>query len=103
MRDRLRARADELPAGPASGAVKDSVERELGNRFDAGYRKILEVLTADRYFRLLDDLEDFRDNPPVRPLASGPAGKVAAKRVTRRPGGCAAPTGRPCVPGGCCP
>jgi CHAD domain-containing protein len=83
MRERLRAHAAELPPGEASGAVKDSVERELGNRFDAGYRKVLEVLTADRYFRLLDDLEDFRDNPPVRPLASGPAGKVAAKRVAK--------------------
>lgn len=83
MRERLRAHAAELPPGQASRAVQDSVERELGNRFDAGYRKALEVLAADRYFRLLDDLEDFRDNPPVRPPASGPGGKVAAKRVKK--------------------
>lgn len=84
MRERLGTHAAELPAEQsAGGAVQDRLERELGNRFDAGYRKVQEVLVTDRYFRLLDDLEDFRDNPPVRPQASGPAGKVARKRVKK--------------------
>lgn len=84
MRERLGTHAAELPAEQSTGgAVRDRLERELGNRFDAGYRKVQEVLVTDRYFRLLDDLEDFRDNPPLRPQASGPAGKVARKRVRK--------------------
>ena len=82
MRERLRTHVAELPPEQAS-AVNGRLERELGRRFDAGYRRVQEVLMADRYFRLLDDLEDFRDNPPVRPAASAPAGTVAGKRVKK--------------------
>lgn len=82
MRERLRTHVAELPPEQAS-AVNGRLEHELGRRFDAGYRRVQEVLMADRYFRLLDDLEDFRDNPPVRPAASAPAGTVAGKRVKK--------------------
>lgn len=83
MLDRLREHAAELPPDRAGDVVKERVERELGTRFDAGYRKAQEVLLTDRYFRLLDDLEGFRDQPPVRPLASAPGRKVAGKLVNR--------------------
>ena len=83
MLERLRQHAAELPPEQAGDVVKERVERELGARFDAGYRKAQEVLLTDRYFRLLDDLEGFRDYPPVRPLASTPARKVAGKLVNR--------------------
>jgi CHAD domain-containing protein len=81
MLDRLRTHADKLPPGEGADAVKQRIERELGTRLDAGYRKAQEVLLTDRYFRLLDDLEDFRDHPPVRPAASAPARKAARKLV----------------------
>ena len=61
--------------------VKQRIERELVTRLEAGYRKTQEVLLTDRYFRLLDDLEDFRDHPPVRPAAAAPARKAARKLV----------------------
>lgn len=83
MLDRLRQHAAELPPEQAADVVKERVERELGTRFNAGYRKAQEVLLTDRYFRLLDDLEDFRAHPPVRPLASSPGRKVAGKLVNR--------------------
>lgn len=83
MLARLRQHAAELPPEQAGDVVKERVERELGTRFDAGYRKAQEVLLTDRYFRLLDDLEGFRDYPPVRPVASAPARKVAGKLVNR--------------------
>ena len=38
---------------------------------------------SGRYFRLLDDLEAFRDHPPVRPQAEAPGRKVAAKLVDK--------------------
>lgn len=83
MLERLRQHAAELPPEQAGDLVRARVERELGTRFNAGYRKAQEVLLTDRYFRLLDDLEGFRDYPPVRPLASSPARKVAGKLVNR--------------------
>lgn len=83
MLERLRQHTAELPPEQAGDVVKERVERELGTRFDAGYRKAQEVLLSDRYFRLLDDLEGFRDYPPVRPLASSPGRKVARKLVNR--------------------
>lgn len=83
MLDRLRQHAAELPPEQAADVVKERVERELGTRFNAGYRKAQEVLLTDRYFRLLDDLEDFRAHPPVRPVASSPGRKVAGKLVNR--------------------
>lgn len=81
MQDRLRKQIGKLPPGEAADDVKRRIERELGSRLDAGYRKAQEVLLTDRYFRLLDDLEDFRDHPPVRPAASAPARKAARKLV----------------------
>jgi CHAD domain-containing protein len=81
MLDRLRTHTDKLPPGEGTDDVKQRIERELGTRLDAGYRKAQEVLLTDRYFRLLDDLEDFRDHPPVRPAASAPARKAARKLV----------------------
>lgn len=83
MLERLRQHTAELPPEQAGDVVKERVERELGTRFDAGYRKAQEVLLSDRYFRLLDDLEGFRDYPPVRPLASSPGRKVVRKLVNR--------------------
>ncbi|HKS02214.1 MAG TPA: CHAD domain-containing protein, partial [Arthrobacter sp.] len=81
MQDRLRTSIGKLPPGEGADDVKRRIERELGIRLDAGYRKTQEVLLTDRYFRLLDDLEDFRDHPPVRPAASGRARKAAGKLV----------------------
>lgn len=82
MRERLRTHVAELPPEQAR-AVNHRLDRELGDRFDAGYRKVQEMLMADRYFRLLDDLEDFRDNPPLSPAAAAPAGTVTRKRVKK--------------------
>ncbi|MBT2534241.1 CYTH and CHAD domain-containing protein [Arthrobacter sp. ISL-48] len=81
--ERLRRHMDELPEGPAVALVKSSVEHELGGRFDSGYRKMQEVLLSERYFRLLDDLEEFRDSPPVRPEGTASGRKMAAKLVEK--------------------
>lgn len=81
-RERVLADVDALPPEQAH-AVKDGLERELGGRFTAGYRRVQEVLVSDRYYRLLDDLEEFRDKPPALPAAAAPAGRVAGKRIGR--------------------
>ena len=83
LMDRLRGHVEELPPDQASPLVLESVERDLGARIDSGYRKVQKVLLSERYFRLLDDLEAFRDQPPVRPKGGAPARKVGAKAVEK--------------------
>ncbi|MCE3292504.1 MAG: metal-chelation protein [Arthrobacter sp.] len=81
-RERVLAGVNALPPEQAD-AVRDRLERELGDRFTAGYRRVQEVLVSDRYYRLLDALEEFRDNPPALPAGAAPAGQVAGKRIGR--------------------
>ncbi|WP_457974023.1 CYTH and CHAD domain-containing protein [Arthrobacter sp. D1-17] len=81
-RERILAGVGALPPEQAD-AVKDRLERELGDRFAAGYRRVQEVLVSERYYRLLDDLEEFRDNPPALPAAAAPAARVTGKRIGR--------------------
>ncbi|MDR7157356.1 CYTH and CHAD domain-containing protein [Arthrobacter sp. BE255] len=81
MLDRLRGHIDDLEPGPAATAVKAQLEKELGDTLDAAYRKVQGTLLSERYYRLLDDLERFRDQPPARPEADAPARKVAGKLV----------------------
>ncbi|MBO1269212.1 CYTH and CHAD domain-containing protein [Arthrobacter cavernae] len=81
MRERLRQHIHELPAEDMPGSVLESIEHELGTVYDSGYKAALQALATDRYYRLLDDLEDFRDHPPATSLASRSARKVTAKLV----------------------
>ena len=90
MLDRLRGHAAELPPGPASKAAAERLEEELGDTLDTAYRKLQKTLLSERYFRLLDNLEAFRDQPPTRPEGAAPARKAtgglarkAAKRLQR--------------------
>lgn len=80
---RLRGHLDELPPGQDSGAARDQVERKAGGAFDAGYRRLHEGLQSERYFRLLDNLEEFRDEPPVRTEPVVPGRRFAAKAVDK--------------------
>ena len=81
MRDRLRQRIDDLPESLRAGPVPEPMEREIGTAYNVDYRELLKVLESDRYYRLLDDLERFRDDPPASPRASRPARSVTAKLV----------------------
>jgi CHAD domain-containing protein len=44
---------------------------------------LVKTLGTGRYYRLLDDLENFRDHPPATHLASRPARKVTARLVDK--------------------
>ncbi|WP_248759348.1 CYTH and CHAD domain-containing protein [Pseudarthrobacter sp. SSS035] len=82
MLDRLRGHIAELPPVLAS-AVKDRLEDDLGASRDAAHRKLQMAMVSARYFQLLDGLEAFLDNPPVRPGAAAPARKAAGKLVAK--------------------
>jgi CHAD domain-containing protein len=73
----------ELPPGVGTDAAREQVERKAGATFDAGYRRVQKALQSERYFRLLDNLEDFRDHPPVRAEAVAAGRKLAAKAVDK--------------------
>lgn len=79
----LRGHLDELQPGPGTEAARSRVEQQLGSTYDAGYRRLQEALASDRYFRLLDSLEEFRDNPPLRTQAVTPAQRAAGKAVDK--------------------
>lgn len=81
--DRLRGHLEELPPGEGVHAVKARVEHKVGAAFDDGYRQLQEALRSDRYFRLLDELEAFRDSPPVRTEAVERGRRVSSKAVDR--------------------
>jgi CHAD domain-containing protein len=83
MLERLRGHAAELPPGPASKAAADRLEEELGNTLDTALRKLQKTLLSERYFRLLDDLESFRDQPPTRPERAAPARKATGRLVRK--------------------
>jgi CHAD domain-containing protein len=83
LMDRLRGHVEELDLDEASPVVLESLERDLGARYDSGYRKAQKVLLSERYFRLLDDLEAFRDQPPVRPQGGASARKAGAEAVEK--------------------
>ncbi|GGH91518.1 CHAD domain-containing protein [Arthrobacter liuii] len=83
MLARLRGQLDSLPPGDGVDAVRTEVEHNLGGTYDDGYRLLLAALQSERYFRLLDSLEAFRDNPPVLPKSVAPGRRMAAKAVDK--------------------
>ncbi|RAX18285.1 CHAD domain-containing protein [Pseudarthrobacter sp. AG30] len=83
LRAQLRSQLADLPPGEGLAAATAAVDHRTGENFDAAYRLLQEALGSARYFRLLDNLEDFRDNPPVRADAVTSGRKAAAKAVDK--------------------
>ncbi|WP_324642747.1 CYTH and CHAD domain-containing protein [Pseudarthrobacter sp. LT1] len=83
LRSRLRDQLGGLQPGDGTAGATARVEQRTGGDYDAAYRLLLEALGSGRYFRLLDKLEDFRDNPPVRADTVAPGRRAAAKAVDK--------------------
>jgi CHAD domain-containing protein len=75
----LAAEADDLVLGPISARI----EVELLADHRKAHDELVVSLRSERYFRLLDRLDDLIAAPPVTPLANGKAGKVLTKRVRK--------------------
>src|ERR1019366_4005659 len=69
MRDRVAAQPDELATGP----VGRRVDLELEDRRRGAHADQVAALEGDRYFRLLDALDDLVADPPLtaRAVADG--------------------------------
>lgn len=83
MRDRLRTHLQDPGGENGTITVPKAVERELEEAFNSGYRTTVGTLDGSRYHRLLDAIEDFRDNPPTTPTASKRAWPTTVKMVNR--------------------
>jgi len=83
MRERLRQRIRDLPKGCRAGPASGQIEHELGTAYNASHKEVLKTLVAERYYRLLDDLERFRAAPPATSRAFLPAHKETARLVNK--------------------
>ncbi|WP_406149136.1 CHAD domain-containing protein [Streptomyces sp. NBC_01012] len=83
IEERLRSGLDELPGtlvlGPVSARLTlTSVARRTGSR-----RRVATVLDADRYLALLDSLDAFVADPPLRPAAGRPPRDALPRAVLK--------------------
>ncbi|NKX49946.1 CYTH and CHAD domain-containing protein, partial [Arthrobacter deserti] len=67
----------------AMGPVSRRLEIDLGRSYRQARSAVLKALDEDRYFRLLDALDELLAAPPTTKLASRPARKVLPKLVKR--------------------
>jgi CHAD domain-containing protein len=79
LRDRIGELMNEQPDGSVSAPAASRINDELEAAFNSGYREMLRSLGTKRYFRLLESLEEFRDEPPAKPRAGKKARPVTAK------------------------
>lgn len=79
----LRGPLAALPDDAGSQAVRRRVHRHTEAVFTAGYRELLAALVSGRYFRLLDELESFRTDPPLRAVAVVSGRKATGKAMEK--------------------
>ncbi|MCR1161713.1 CYTH and CHAD domain-containing protein [Paenarthrobacter sp. UW852] len=83
LHERLRASLDELPAKLVLGPLHDELDQRMQVRLDTALSAIRERLDSARYYKLLEQLEEFTQAPPTILKGSRPAGKTTAKLVNK--------------------
>lgn len=89
VRERFAGRLDGLDAALIVGPVRARLSSDLLDAEHEAYDRIREVLGGERYFALLDALDDLMGTPPLTKAAGKPAGTLDAlaakswRRVTR--------------------
>lgn len=83
LRSRMREHLGELPPGEGAEAVRVLVETKAGSAYNGGYRLLQEALLSARYFQLLEDLEGFCRQPPLRSGGATTGRKAAAAAVDK--------------------
>jgi CHAD domain-containing protein len=83
----LRERLDELvesqPAELVLGPVAARIDGDLAYAYRDGRERSLALLDSERYFRLLDSLDDLVQSPPLLPEAGQPASEVLPRLLAR--------------------
>lgn len=81
LRDRLTAQARDLPADCRPRRAERKLRKVLDRRCRHAHRQIVAALSSPRYFTLLDRLETFVADPPLR--GGKHPGRGRAKRILR--------------------
>jgi CHAD domain-containing protein len=83
LREHLRAVLAEEPAELVIGQVARRIDDELSGAYRGGLDRARKALDSERYFRLLDALDELMDAPPLRPEADDPAREVLPRLLAR--------------------
>ena len=65
LRERLTAMLEQQPDDLVLGPVRTRIDHRLREQYVNGRAAAGEALDSERYFRLLDRLEAFVDEPPL--------------------------------------
>jgi CHAD domain-containing protein len=77
MRDLLATQPDKLDLGP----IRSRLDLDLDDRHRGALAALLAALDGDRYFRLLDALDELVAHPPLTARAGKPARRQLPARV----------------------
>jgi CHAD domain-containing protein len=83
MRERLGLLVASEPAELVMGPVARRIDDELSAAFQAGRDQALEAVSTERYFRLLDALDELVADPPLSEAAQAPARDVVPDLLQR--------------------
>ncbi|MDQ0028692.1 CYTH and CHAD domain-containing protein [Arthrobacter bambusae] len=83
LRDRIREAPVLRPRGLHGKSALQPVEKDLNASYDLGFGRALRALDSVRYYRMLDRLESFHENPSVTARASRPALEMTARIVNK--------------------
>jgi CHAD domain-containing protein len=81
LRERLTSQARELPADCGPRQAERKLRRTLDRRCRRAHDSLLDTLSSPRYFTLLDRLEEFTADPPLR--SGKHPGARRAKKILR--------------------
>jgi CHAD domain-containing protein len=83
MHERLTRRVTAEPPENVRGPVLARINREMRERYRQAHAQAMETMGSQRYFALLDRLDDLAAGPPFTDLAQGRACDVLPDRVRR--------------------
>lgn len=83
LHGRLRKSLEDLPGSLVLGPLVAELDERMKVREDTALAAIRSRLDSPGYFRLLDQLDAFVEQPPVAPAVMPGAGKATAKRVNK--------------------
>jgi len=81
MRERLEGLLGEEPPEVVRGAGYHRMDEEMRAEYARAREQMMEVLGSDRYFALLDRLDELAAGPPCTDKAAKPVGKILRSRV----------------------
>ncbi len=81
LQARLVEQLDRLARPTVRGPVRSRVKKDLGTEYRTALAAVVETLESDRYFALLERLDQLASTPPWTKKAKRPVRDVLPKRV----------------------